>query len=278
MKYKVKNYRVGELAEYYGITPDAVRLYDRKGILSPGKNDVNNYRMYSREDFVTMDYVMRMRKLELSLDDIRSILNEDSLNDIRGVIRRHERELSSRIDDLKRKRDMLHDYEELLDICIERFDQIDTLEMPPLICREIKEKETMAEVMESFEILNSSRMPLLSLTSKENAFDENILESIKSVNRREEVFEYFVSVFDEDGITEQKDFPKGKFKVIPKMKYLFAVGSVRTDIDYKDVLRVKEYAEKNHITLNGNPIFRLVANEYSSTDSKEYMEMLIPVK
>ena len=49
-----------------------------------------------------------MRKLELSLDDIRSILNEDSLNDIRGVIRRHERELSSRIDDLKRKRDMLH--------------------------------------------------------------------------------------------------------------------------------------------------------------------------
>lgn len=278
MKYKVKNYRVGELASYYGLTSDAVRLYDRKGILSPGKNDINNYRMYTREDFVTMDYVMRMRRMELSLDDIRSILNEDSLPDIRGVIRRHESELSARISDLNKKLELLHDYEELLDICIEGFDKIEIRQLPPLICREIRDGETMAEVMDSFDMLNSPRMPLLSLTSEYATFDENVINSIISIRARESVFDYFVSVFDEDGITGDPDFPADAFSVIPPRYYLFAVGAVRTDIDYKDVLRVREYINDNGIIEDGSTIVRLVANEYSSTNSVEYMEMLIPVK
>ena len=54
MKIKVKNYRIGEIASFYGISLDAARLYDKKGILSPVKDTSNNYRSYSREDLVTM--------------------------------------------------------------------------------------------------------------------------------------------------------------------------------------------------------------------------------
>ena len=51
-----RKYHIGELAAYYGVSSDTLRLYDKKGILSP-KKDVNGYRVYSREDMIFLDYV-----------------------------------------------------------------------------------------------------------------------------------------------------------------------------------------------------------------------------
>ena len=75
MKYELKDYHIGEVAKFYGLTVDAVRLYDKKGILSPPKNNETNYRIYSKEDFVTMDYVMRLRRMDIPLESIRDMMH-----------------------------------------------------------------------------------------------------------------------------------------------------------------------------------------------------------
>ena len=49
-------YLVGELAEYFGVSNDTLRLYDKKGICSPQKNETNHYRTYSREDFILLEF------------------------------------------------------------------------------------------------------------------------------------------------------------------------------------------------------------------------------
>ena len=76
MKYQVKDYYVKELADYYGISAQAVRLYDKKGLLPSDKNEVNGYRTYTREDVVTMDYICRLKKMHFSLEEIRRIRAE----------------------------------------------------------------------------------------------------------------------------------------------------------------------------------------------------------
>jgi DNA-binding transcriptional MerR regulator len=48
MKYQVKDYYVKEIADYYGISAQTVRLYDKKGLLPSGKNELNGYRIYTR--------------------------------------------------------------------------------------------------------------------------------------------------------------------------------------------------------------------------------------
>ena len=37
MKYKLDDYKVGEIAKFYGVSVDTVRFYDRKGVLKPEK-------------------------------------------------------------------------------------------------------------------------------------------------------------------------------------------------------------------------------------------------
>ena len=82
MKYQVKDYYVKELADYYGISAQAVRLYDKKGLLPSEKNEVNGYRTYTREDVVTMDYICRLKKMHFSLEEIRRIMNEEPLEQV----------------------------------------------------------------------------------------------------------------------------------------------------------------------------------------------------
>ena len=57
MKYKLDDYKVGEIAKFYGVSVDTVRFYDRKGVLRPEKKTDNNYRSYNKEEFITMDYI-----------------------------------------------------------------------------------------------------------------------------------------------------------------------------------------------------------------------------
>ena len=54
MQEKKIAYSVGEMAEYFGISRDTLRLYDKMGILSPMKNENNGYRVYSRVDFICL--------------------------------------------------------------------------------------------------------------------------------------------------------------------------------------------------------------------------------
>lgn len=128
MKFKDKSYRIGEIASFYGISLDAARLYDRKGIISPDKDKDNNYRYYSREDLVTMDYVFKMRRMEFSLDDIKKILNENSLLDMGDIVEAREKEIVERIEELEKKLRLIKDYRYKLDYCVKNLDRIDIVD------------------------------------------------------------------------------------------------------------------------------------------------------
>ena len=60
MKIKADNYTIGDLAKFYGVSTDTIRLYDKKGVLLSQKNDENNYRIYSRDDMIMMDYIVKL--------------------------------------------------------------------------------------------------------------------------------------------------------------------------------------------------------------------------
>ncbi len=74
MKYKLDDYKVGEIAKFYGVSVDTVRFYDRKGVLKPEKKSDNNYRTYNKEEFISMDYIMRLRSLGISIENIKKWL------------------------------------------------------------------------------------------------------------------------------------------------------------------------------------------------------------
>lgn len=67
---------IGEIAEFFGISRKAIRLYEKKGIIKPVKVDAaNEYRYYSAEQVQQLNALLELKALGFSLDEIKMILD-----------------------------------------------------------------------------------------------------------------------------------------------------------------------------------------------------------
>lgn len=67
---------IGEIADFFGISRKAIRLYEKKGIIKPVKVDAaNGYRYYSAEQVQQLNALLELKVLGFSLDEIKMILD-----------------------------------------------------------------------------------------------------------------------------------------------------------------------------------------------------------
>ena len=61
-KLLMKNelYTIGQLAKLAGISTKTLRVYERKGLLVPERNEDNSYRMYGEEAVRTLEKIQLM--------------------------------------------------------------------------------------------------------------------------------------------------------------------------------------------------------------------------
>lgn len=67
---------IGEIAEFFGVSRKAMRLYEKKGIIKPVKvDDANGYRYYSAEQVHQLNALLELKSLGFSLDEIKMIMD-----------------------------------------------------------------------------------------------------------------------------------------------------------------------------------------------------------
>lgn len=64
---------IGEVEQRTGITKKNIRFYEKAGLLDVARNHENKYREYSEEDVQTLEQVKLLRKLGVTLEDIRTL-------------------------------------------------------------------------------------------------------------------------------------------------------------------------------------------------------------
>ena len=65
-----------ELEKELGISKHTIFYYEKEGIVTP-QRDENGYRSYSQEDLQKLIMVKFLRNLNISIDDVKAILNND---------------------------------------------------------------------------------------------------------------------------------------------------------------------------------------------------------
>ena len=68
---------IKELETLTGVTKQNIRFYEKKGLLAPDRNPQNDYREYTDEDVMRLQTIKMFRKLEVSIEDIKMILNQE---------------------------------------------------------------------------------------------------------------------------------------------------------------------------------------------------------
>ena len=69
-----KRLRIGELAAEVGLTPQAIRFYETRGLLGPSEREGKGYRYYGDEELVRLKKIQALQSIGLSLDDIANVL------------------------------------------------------------------------------------------------------------------------------------------------------------------------------------------------------------
>jgi DNA-binding transcriptional MerR regulator len=71
------HWRIGEAAARSGVSTANIRYYEREKLLSPPGRSTNSYRVYSDEDVHRLRFIRLLRTMDLSLDEVRTLLALD---------------------------------------------------------------------------------------------------------------------------------------------------------------------------------------------------------
>ena len=75
--------RIKEVEQRTGLTAKAIRLYESKGLLKPARETENDYRDYTEEDVARLKTIAILRKLDLSVAEIKEWTDgQSSLSDL----------------------------------------------------------------------------------------------------------------------------------------------------------------------------------------------------
>jgi DNA-binding transcriptional MerR regulator len=77
---QVPRHRIGEAARRSGVSAANIRYYEREGLLQAQTRADNDYRLYSEADIHRLRFVRQCRAMDMSLDEVRTLLALDLNN------------------------------------------------------------------------------------------------------------------------------------------------------------------------------------------------------
>jgi DNA-binding transcriptional MerR regulator len=110
----MREFTIGQAARLAGVTPKALRHYDRIGLLTPASVDPSTgYRFFRAEQVDRARLIRRLRELELPLEEIRQLLSlAPDRAAFNAALGQHRRRIEARLTRLQR---ILHTIDHLVD-------------------------------------------------------------------------------------------------------------------------------------------------------------------
>lgn len=96
-------YKIGEVAQMFGLPNDTLRYYESRGIITPRRDEESGYRYYDAWDMNFLLDSIWYRSYDFSLTDVEQMINKDNLEQFEGRCRQREIELLHTINEYQRK-------------------------------------------------------------------------------------------------------------------------------------------------------------------------------
>ncbi|OMQ15073.1 MerR family transcriptional regulator [Modestobacter sp. VKM Ac-2676] len=66
--------QIGEVAEQTGLSTRTIRFYEESGLVTPSARTQGGFRLYTDRDVSRLQLIRRLKPLDLSLDELRDLL------------------------------------------------------------------------------------------------------------------------------------------------------------------------------------------------------------
>jgi DNA-binding transcriptional MerR regulator len=110
--------RIGQIAKHTGLSVDAIRFYERNGLLAAPARSQGGFRLYSAVDLSTLEFIRNLQALGFSLTEIREFLALRT-NELRACSEMRKK-LDRKIKDIHAKRTALVKLEDELKAALQK--------------------------------------------------------------------------------------------------------------------------------------------------------------
>jgi DNA-binding transcriptional MerR regulator len=94
--------QIGQISKQTGVSVDAIRYYERNGLLAPPARSKGGFRLYSADDLFALHFIRSLQTLGFSLNEIREFSSLRT-NDLRACSEVRKR-LDLKLKDIHAKR------------------------------------------------------------------------------------------------------------------------------------------------------------------------------
>lgn len=115
------SFSIAQLTAEFDITPRAIRFYEDRGLITPGRN--GNRRVYSPRDRVRLKLILRGKRLGLSLEEIREIIDMYDTEQDSGQAQRAQ--LDMLLDKIRKRRQTLMAQKQDIDVLLDFMDRVE---------------------------------------------------------------------------------------------------------------------------------------------------------
>jgi DNA-binding transcriptional MerR regulator len=101
--------KIGEVSKRSGVGVEALRFYEKSGLLDSPSRTFGGYRVYGEDVLERLAFIKQAQALGFSLDEIRRIIDdarkgESPCDEVREIVRLRMAELDERLRELQRYR------------------------------------------------------------------------------------------------------------------------------------------------------------------------------
>lgn len=130
-----KKWTIGEMAKLFDVSADTLRYYEKAGLMPSHKNTANGYRYYTYDDLVILMDILFFRNMDVAVKDIRRIMTEMDIDEIKQVIMHNQQIVEDNIRELIRQRKMLAQVAGHYALCGQMLNRYAIVPAPEFRCR-----------------------------------------------------------------------------------------------------------------------------------------------
>ena len=126
-------YRIGELADFFGMTKEGIRYLEREGVITSERDAGNGYRYFPRDEITRLKQIKRYQGLGFSLEEAHQLVCETRREEIVDRLAQKQRELEGNVRQIERMQRLLAMQQEAAAHLIDTQEQVWLGERPELI-------------------------------------------------------------------------------------------------------------------------------------------------
>lgn len=169
------SYTIGEISKLLNLGNDAIRFYEKKGLVHPKTNPDNQYRMYDMSNILELLDVIYYRHLEVSLSEIQQLHSHQDKEQTKQLLRKKQEETKRKITYqqqlLKKLSYMLQLYDQSSEIS-----DLPVLDQMPSFYILFEDKETTDFFQKQIQHLTEEEFVFCSIMKEYNIHEEKIVK------------------------------------------------------------------------------------------------------